>query len=595
MTTDNWLVLGILAVSLVMFVREKPRVDVVALLVLIACVLAGLVGAREAFLGFSDPAVITVWTVFILSGGLTKTGVAEQIGEFIARIAGENPRQILLLMMLITATMSAFMNNIGAVAIMLPAVIGICRSQQIPPSKMMIPLAASALLGGNITLIGTPPNLIATALMEQAGIQPFGFFDYAPTGIVITVVGLLYIYFIGYRLLPERTSGEEISEGYNIPTDYLTEAVVTADSPLVNRRINLVRFGLENDVAIVYARRGREFVQQASDRRLRINDVLLIEGPYEQVEALAEKLKLNLQADLEQDTVEEELEAAGELVEITLSPRSRFRGKTLSELGFRSRYGISILAIRHEGEPLVSKVVDVPLRFGDVLLAQGSQKKVDGLKVNPNFIVLDNTRQKRGVRREKAPLAVITMLITLITIAFVPSSYVSTVMLSGAIGMVLTGVLSMEEAYDAIDWKAVFLIAGMLPIGAAMENTGTASLLANGVLTTIGGMGPHVVLAVLFLLTAILTSVISNAAATVLLIPIAIGSARGLAVNPEPFVMTTVIAASSAFLLPIGHQANIIIYGIGGYRFADFLRVGIWLTLLLLATVVLIVPLVWPL
>ncbi|MFK7800896.1 MAG: SLC13 family permease [Anaerolineae bacterium] len=594
MTVQNWLIIGILVSSLVLFIREKPRVDVIALLVLVACVIFGLVDPLRAFAGFADPSVITVWTVFIISGGITRTGVAEQIGAFISRLAGDSPWHILLVMMLITASMSAFMNNIGAVAIMLPAIMGICRQHNIAPSKMLMPLSVAALLGGNITLIGTPPNLIAIASMQQAGLEPFSFFAYAPTGILVSVVGLLYMLFIGFKLLPERTSGEEISDGYELSADFLTEVVITLNSPLIGKPINEVRFGLENDTAIIYARRKDEFLQQSSSRMLAENDVLLIEGPHEQVLNLSKKLDLHPKSELEKATVAEELEAAGDLVEITLSPRSRFRGLTLRDIGFRSRYGLTVLGIRHTGEPLVSNVVDVPLRFGDVLLTQGAPEKFEGLKVNPNFIVLDNEPQKRGLRRDKAPYAIGILLLTVFAILFVPSDAVSVTMLVGAIAIVLTGVLTMEEAYEAIDWKSIFLIAGMLPLGEAMNNSGTAELLASGVITAVGGWGPLIVLGSVFLLTAFLTSIISNAAATVLIVPISINAAHQLGVNPEPFVMTTVIAASSAFLLPIGHQANIIIYGLGGYKFSDFLKVGVWLTLLLLAVILIFVPLIWP-
>lgn len=594
MTIQNWLIIGILTVSLVLFIREKPRVDVVALLVLVACVVFGLVEPLQAFAGFADPAVITVWTVFIISGGITRTGVAEQIGAFISKLAGNDPWRILLVMMLITASMSAFMNNIGVVAIMLPAIIGICRQHKISPSKMLMPLSVAALLGGNITLIGTPPNLIAIASMQQAGLEPFSFFAYAPTGILVSIVGLLYMLFVGFRLLPERKSGEEISEGYEFSADMLTEVVVTSGSPLIRQPVNKVRFGLENDVAIVYARRGEEFLQQSSSRFLREQDVLLVEGPHDQVVELSHKLALKPRKELKQKTIAQELEAGGELIEVTLSPRSRFRGLTLRDIGFRSRYGLTVLGIRHAGEPLVSKVVDVPLRFGDVLLTQGDPDKFEGLKVNPNFIVLDDEPQKRGIRREKAPHAVGILLLTVIAILFVPRDAVSVTMLVGAIAIVLTGVLTMEEAYDAIDWKSIFLIAGMLPLGEAMNNTGTAELIAGGVISAVGGWGPIIVLGSVFLLTAVLTSVISNAAATVLIVPISINAAYQLGVNPEPFVMTTVIAASSAFLLPIGHQANIIIYGLGGYKFSDFLKVGIWLTLLLLVVILIFVPIIWP-
>ncbi len=594
MTTQNWLVLAILAIALILFVREKPRVDVVALLVLIACVITGLVDPLNAFAGFADPAVVTVWTVFIISGGITRTGVAEQIGKFISKLAGGSPWRILLVMMLITAAMSAFMNNIGAVAIMLPAIMGICRQFNIAPSKMLMPLSIAALLGGNITLIGTPPNLIAIASMQQANLTPFSFFAYAPTGLLVTVVGLIYMLLIGYRLLPVRTSGDDVSAAYEIPADILTEVIVSEESELVGMPVNQVRFGLENDTAIVYVRRRETFLQQSSGRQIAPNDVLLIEGPFNQVARLSEKLNLKLKSGFEQPTIAQELEAAGRLIEVTLSPRSRFRGLTLRDIGFRSRYGLTVLGIRHAGEPLVSKVVDVPLRFGDVLLVQGDLQNFEGLKVNPNFIVLDNVPQKRGVRREKAPIAIAILLFTVLAVVFVPSNAVSITMLLGAIMIVLSGVLTMEEAYDSIDWKSIFLIAGMLPLGAAMSNTGTAELVASGVISAVGGWGPMIVLGTIFLLTAGLTSVISNAAATVLLVPISITAARQLGVNPEPFVMTTVIAASSAFLLPIGHQANIIIYGMGGYRFLDFLKVGVWLTLLLLIVVMTCVPLIWP-
>ncbi len=594
MTVQNWLILLILAVSLVLFIREKPRVDVVALLVLVACVVFGLVEPLDAFYGFADPAVITVWTVFIISGGITKTGVAEQIGTFISNLAGGNQWRVLVIMMTLTATMSAFMNNIGAVAIMLPAVMGLCRQFNISPSKLLMPLSVAALLGGNITLIGTPPNLIAVASMQQAGVEPFGFFDYVPTGIMVSLVGVVYMILIGFRLLPNRTRGEDVTDGYDIPEGVLTEVVVGQESPLVNRPINKIRFGLENDIAIVYVKRGETFLQQASARRVFAGDIILIEGPSDQVAPLAPKLGLVLRSDMEEGTIAKELEAAGQLLEITLSPKSRFRGLTLREIGFRSRYGLTVIGIRHEGEPLVHNVVDVPLRFGDVLLVQGEMKNFDGLKLNPNFIVLDSSEQKRGLRRDKAPVAIGILLMTVIAVMFVPRDAVSVTMLVGAIAIVLTGVLTMEEAYDSIDWKSIFLIAGMLPLGAAMQTTGTAELIALSVISAVGEWGPYLILTTLFLLTAALTSVISNAAATVLIIPISITSANQLGVNPEPFVMATVIAASSAFLLPIGHQANIIIYGLGGYKFTDFFKVGIWLTLILLLVVVVGVPVIWP-
>lgn len=593
MTVDNWLVVAILLVALFLFIIEKPRVDVVALLVLVACVLTGLVTPDEAFLGFASPAVVTVWAVFIISGALTKTGVADQLGQLMIRIAGDNPTRLMIVMMITAGVMSAFMNNIGAVAILLPAVVSISRQINISPSKMLIPLAVAGLLGGNITLIGTPPNLIASASLQQYGLEPFRFFDFAPTGVVVLAVGIIYMLVLGRYLLPDNASSGEITDGYAL-RDNLKEAVVTADSPLIWRKINTLRFGPEQYMAIVYVRRGEEFLQQASDRRLRVDDVLLLEGAPDDIHAQAERFKFALKPDLQETDLDREVEGGGRLVEVSLSPRSVFRGKTLRELSFRSRFGVTVLAMRHEGDEIVSNVIDVPLRFGDVLLVQGSVDKISRLQTNPNLIILDEEQPEKSRNRGRAPHTIAILVATLVAISMQWID-TSTAMLLGGLCMVMVGALSMEEAYQSIDWKSVFLIAGMLPLGMAMEKTGTAALLAENLITLVGGWGTTGILVGLFVLATGLTSVISNAAATVLIVPIAIDAAQRLGVNPQPLVMTAVIAASTAFLLPIGHQANIIIFGPGNYKFSDFFKVGIWLTLLLMIVTVTIVPIFWPL
>lgn len=590
MTPDNWLVLGILLVSLVLFIIEKPRVDVVALLVLVACVVTGLVAPEDAFLGFASPAVVTVWAVFIISGALFKTGVADKLAEFMIKMSGNSPMRLMLIMMITAGLMSAVMNNIGAVAILLPAVVSVSRKMGIAPSKMLIPLAVAGLLGGNITLIGTPPNLIAATQLQTAGLEPFGFFDFVPTGIAVLVVGIVYMMVFGYRLLPNYGSGD-ISDNYPI-RDNLVEAIVRDDSPVAWEKIRSLRFGPENYMAIVYVRRGDEFLQQASDRRLRPGDILLLEGDPEDVAIQAEAAGFDLITGLKESSLDDELEGAGSLVEITLSPRSKFRGKTLRELGFRNRYGVTVLALRHEGEDVVSNVIDVPLRFGDVMLVQGSAERIQRLGTNPNLIILDNN-PATNQNLHRAPHVIVILIATLFVISMQWLD-VSTTMLFGGLCMVMVGALTMEEAYQSIDWKSVFLIAGMLPLGIAMEQTGTAELLADQMINLTGDMGQTAVLVGLFVLAAGLTSVISNAAATVLIVPIAIDAAATLGVNPQPLVMTSVIAASTAFLLPIGHQANIIIFGPGGYKFSDFFKVGVWLTLLLMIVTVLIVPIFWP-
>lgn len=595
MTIENWTVLAILVVSLALFILEKPRVDVVALMVLVACVATGLVAPENAFQGFASPAVVTVWAVFILSGGLEKTGIADAIGRMMQRAAGDSPNRLLVVMMFIAGILSGLINNIGTVAILLPAVMSVCRRINVAPSKMLIPLAVASLLGGNITLIGTPPNLIAVDLMASYGVEPFNFFEFAPTGLVALGVGLLYMLLVGKHLLPSREAiGDEVADPYHL-RGYLVEAMVDEDSLLLGKHINQVRFGLENDVAIVYVRRGDIFMQQSSDRVIRPNDIILFEGTMEHILRVCTQLGLQIRPGLSENDLDQELQGDGTIVELTLSPRSGFRRKTLRELGFRARFGVTILAVRHEGESVATSLVDVPLRFGDVLLAQGEPTNIERLKENPHLIVLDNaTQPKRGVNSGRAPYAILVMLATILSMFFFGRSAVPTVMLTGAIGMVLVGALSMEEAVRSIDWKAVFLIAGMLPLGDAMQATGSAELFANYMIDFTGQWGVVAVMISIYFLATLLTSVISNAAAAVLIVPIAINVAQQLGVNPQPFVMTAVVASSSAFLLPIGHQANIIIYGPGNYRFVDFLRVGIWLNLLLMIILAIVIPIVWP-
>ena len=588
MALDNILVLAILGGAMVLFLTEKVRVDVVALIVLLALILTGLVPSREAFLGFASPAVITVWAVFIISGAVYHTGLADMLAARMLEIAGPRPQWMLAIIMLTSGVMSAFMNNVGAVAILMPAVLSISRKLKIPPSKLLMPLAFSALLGGNMTLIGTPPNILAAGILEEYGqIESFGFFDFAPTGILVLAAGMIYMLLLGRYLLPERTPGGELVDEYPV-RPYITEVQVTAESPLVGQTIAQTQFGQRHGVNILRLRRAQNRNNAPSgDRILAAEDVLLLEAPADTLLEISHQYALQPVGTADPFAQDSHLE----LAEIGLTPRSRFKGRTLIDLDFREKYGASVLAIRHSGEALIDKLGNVPIEFGDALLVQAAPDKLALLRKNPNFMILDEPRPELK-RTAKAPhaLAILSVTLFVITVGWLD---VATMMLMGAVALVVFQVISMDEAYQAIDWQSVFLIAGMLPLGMAMEQTGTARLLADSLVGLIGGWGPVAVLAGMFMLTALLTEVISNAAATVLMVPIAIDAAFGMGVDPRPLVMATVIAASTSFLMPVGHQVNVIIYGPGGYKFSDYARVGVGLNLLLLLLVTLTVPLIW--
>jgi di/tricarboxylate transporter len=596
MTTDNILVLGILAAAVALFVSEKLRVDVVAMLVLAALGLTGLVTPEEAFSGFSSPAVITVWAVFIVSGGLTRSGVADMIAYRVVRLAGRNQLRLTVLIMVTVGVMSAFMNNIGAVAILLPAVMSVARETDIPPSRLLIPLAWASLMGGNMTMIGTPPNILASSILESYGnIEPFSFFDFTPMGIVVLTAGILYMVLVGRRLLPRRTPGGDLADSYPVQ-EYLTEVRVDETSPLLGKTVREAslenRYGL-NVIHIHLCCQEGETVSAMTDHRLQAGDELHLEATADAILAASETLKLVPVPDRSIQPWEEEPErAAFELAEVVLAPTSGLRGSTLRQIDFRSRFGLAVLAIRHHGETLFARLSDVTLDFGDSLLIQGSVDKINLLRHERDFMLLDMPPLETR-RTNKAPVS-IAILLGVLVVVTAGWLHVASAMFVGALLMVLSGTLTMDEAYRSIEWKAVFLIAGMLPLGLAMEKTGTARLLADQIVGLVGDWGPLAVMMGIFVLTGLLTEVMSNAAATVLAVPIAIDAALGIGVDPHSFVMAIVIAASTSFLMPIGHQVNVLVFGPGGYRFFDYTKVGVWLNLVILLLTAIFLPLIWP-
>jgi di/tricarboxylate transporter len=538
--------------------------------------------------------VITVWSVYIVSGALFRSGVADSLARFMLRIAGENYIRILVVIMVTVGVMSSFMNNIGAVAILLPAVVSVARRINVAPSKLLIPMAFTSLLGGKMTLIGTPPNILATSIMESyGGLEPFSFFDFTPMGAIVLLAGILYFVFIGRHLLPDRAPGGDLSQVYQI-REYLSEVRIKDSSPLHGATLAETQLGEDYDLTVLQIRRVDQSPLNARpDLKLRAGDVLLVEGPSDNLLRASEALGLEASADWKFEDSDDESDASHEMIDITLAPRSSLQGKTLKQINFRGQFGLNVLAIQHGGKSRVSQIADIPLDFGDTLLVRGPKNRVDVLRRDPEFLVLETPPIERR-RLNKAPLAIIILLGVLIAVS-TRQLHVSTAMLIGAMLMVLTKVLTMDEAIQSIEWKSVFLIAGMLPMGIAMQTSGTALFIAEGIIDLVGGWGTLAVMMGIFLMTALTTEVMSNAAATVLVTPIAIDAARSLGANPQTFVMAVVIAAATSFLMPIGHQANVLVYGPGGYRFFDYTKVGVWLNVLMFIIVALVLPIIWPL
>jgi di/tricarboxylate transporter len=591
MTPEIALTLAIILAAIVLFATEKLRVDVVALLVLIAVSITGLVDKEDVFLGFANSAVITIWAVYIVSGGLFRTGVADALGSLILRLSGASEARLILVIMLVCGIMSSFMNNVGAVAVLMPAVIGIARKTKIPVSKLLIPLAFSSLLGGKMTLIGTPANILAQGVLISRGLEGFGFFEITPIGALVLTTGIIYMVLIGRHLLPVRKNADDASTSINL-RDYISQIQITPESPLVGKNLYESNLGSEYDLVVISIIRGGETISRFHrDLVLEANDRLVVECTAQRL--LVAQEALNLDINVEQGIQLSELDTGqSNIFEATLSPRSTIVGRTLNEVNFRDQFGFSALAIWRQGGIITNNLRDVKLRFGDTLLLIGTSGRLRMLQKGNEFLVLEPIEVERG-RKKKAPLAAGIMLLV-IGLAIFSNLGIATSMLIGAVLMVLTGCLSMDEAYQSIDWRTVFLVGGMLSLGTAMENTGTAQYLANILLGVFGDFGSRGLLAGIYILSALITQPMSNAAAIVLMVPIAVDTALGLNVNYLTFTMAVVIGAATSFLSPVGHKANLLVFGPGGYRFLDYTKVGALLTVALFVISMIFLPILWP-
>ncbi len=783
MTLEIALVLGILAISLVLFISEVIRMDLVALLVLGALAITGLVDSSQAFAGFSNSAVITVWAMFILSEGLTRTGIADIIGRQVMRIGGRREFSMIIVIMITGAVLSAFMNNIGVAALMLPVVVEVARRTRLPPSRLLMPLAYSTLLGGLMTLIGTPPNLLIAESLVLNGYEPFELFDFTPLGGAVMVVGVLFVAFAGRFLLPKQkvardkhVSQRSLRSRYKlqertfmlrVPTDSIlvgktlaesrigastgliilslerygrsetlpgrqtvlrggdgllvqgrvdqfrelrrwsdlviereapvlksmvaakvmyAEVTIADNSPVVSELVRHAAFRTRFDVAVVGIKRRGEYrvtnlayvpiragdqvlvqgeidaiaqldkfadftavdiftedrlaEEYKADERMFVvrlpkesglvgetlaksrlaevfdfrvlaifrdgeltlmprgdevllgGDLLLIEGQHSDLDVLRGLQEIEIETKVPPNVSAFESERLT-LMDATLDPRSSLAGRTVGELNFRERYGIELAGIWREGETVGTELADERLQIGDALLLLGPRDRLQLLATDTDFLILTPLGQEPPDTR-RAPLAAFIMLAVVLSVMFTATPISVAAVIGGSI-MVLTGCLNMEQAYRAIDWRAIFLIAGMLPLGTAMQETGAAEYLATQVMELLGDAGPWPVIMGLYILTAMATMIIPTAALVVLMSPIVLSAMGDLGVAPETAMMAVAMAASASFTSPISHPANILVMGPGGYRFVDYLKVGVPLTIVVFITVMVLLPILWPL
>lgn len=588
---DALLVLVILSLAILLFASGWIRVDLTSLMILLTLGITGLVSPAEAFSGFSNPAVITVASMFVISAGLTHTGALRPMTAKLMSVAWQGEAQLILTFMLLAAFFSAFINNIGAAAMLMPLAIEVGHKKNISPSKLLIPLAFGSLLGGVCTLIGTPPNLLANALLKQHAGQSFSMFDFSAIGIVMLIAGAFYMLYIGRKLLPDRKTGS-LTTAYQVK-EYIAEVEVLAESRVASLTIASSQLEENHNIKVRAILRGRKkYPFPHRNSKILSGDILFIEGNPKSILGLFQNEGLQVVPEKEypKDPFREREDIL--VIEASLTPTSEMAGKTLREVKFADTYGLTVLAIWRSGAPVVKKVDHVVLKFGDVLLLQGTREHVVHLGQSHGFLLLgDIETSPYRPHRGPASIAILAGAIFLATTGILPIMLSATL---GALLLVLIRCLSIKEAYESIDWSVILLIAGTLPLGIAMEKSGLAARLAEGLISISGSLGPWPVLSLMIFLTMLLTAVMSNAATVVLFAPIAYSAATHMAVSPKPFFMGIAFAASICFISPIGHQSNALVMGPGGYRFSDYTRVGTALNLICWAIASLLIPLIFP-
>jgi di/tricarboxylate transporter len=587
----------ILGAAIALFLSERLRPDLVALLVLVALGTSGVLTSEETFSGFSRSAVITILAIFILAAGLERTGVTQQVGNILVRVAGKSEGRLVVAVMLAGAFLSLFMNNIAAASVLLPAVSGAARRAGVNSSRLLLPLAFSTLLGGMATLF-TTTNIVASSLLSDHGLRGFSLVEFAPVGLPILAAGILYMALWGRRKLPAQSPAEKLAdlerrEGDLADIYHLGQrarrAGVPASSPLLGKTLEGSGLREKYGLSVLAIERGGQLLPApAPDSLIEAEDILFLNG-----EPRGEGREKDLELLPARGFAESDLgSAAVGIFEAVLSPRSSLIGQTLRDSHFRDRYGMTVIAIWRAGEPLRRGLSDLALELGDGLLLQGDRANLRRLHGDPDLILLDRGEEEAPLAPGKSRLALGIMLVTLALAAsgLLP---VGEVMLGGALAMVLSGVLNMDRAYQAIEWKSVFLVAGMLPMGIAMTKTGAAALLTRWLLAALGGAGPLALLAGLVLLAALLTQAMNGAAVAAVVVPVALRAALQVGANPRAMVMGVALATSAAFLTPLGHPVNILVMGPGGYSFRDYLRVGLPLFLLSCGLIVGMVGWIW--
>ena len=579
-----FLTLGVVVAALVCFIAEWLPVDITALCVAVILIVLGLVTPDEGIAGFGNSATITVMAMFILSAGITRTGVVQIFRDLLLRWGGKSITRQILVMGLLVGPISGFINNTAVVAIFLPIIEDWCNKRGVSPSKLLMPLSFVTILGGMITVIGTSTNVLASGVAKDLGYEEFSLFQFTKLGIFTFLIGLAYMAFIAPRLLPNRRNlnNDIVSEDYGLE-DYVTEVIVKPNSKLIGKTARSAQLRRDFSIDILeIIRDGERLPQPIGNHQILTDDLLMVRGKTEDVLKIRTEQDLDLLPDIKfnSQNLEQELSSANEgVAEVLILSNSRLIGTTLKNLKFRQRYNLTVLAIRRVESLIRDRLNNTSLRFGDLLLVQGDKQSLLGLQTTRELLVIEQ-KEPEAIRRDKAWIAISIILGVILLAAFdILPILVSA--LAGVVLMIITGVLKPGELYGAVRWDVIFLLAGLIPLGTAMENSGATQWLADNLMAVGGNLNGYWILLFFFVVTSLLTEILSNNASVVLLIPIAVKVAESLDLNPVAMMFAVTFAASNSFMTPIGYQTNTMVYSPGGYKFSDFFRVGAPLNLLM--------------
>ena len=579
-----YLTLGVLIVALIAFVAEWLPVDLTALSVAVVLMLVGLVTPDEGVSGFSNSATITVMAMFILSSGITRTGVIQTVRDWLVNWGGKNPSRQIFALGIIVGPISAFINNTAVVAIFLPIVEDWCKKQKISVSKLLMPLSFVTVLAGMITLIGTSTNIVASGISKKLGYGEFHLFQFTLLGIITFGVGLVYLAIAAPRILPDRkpVEGEFLAENYGLK-DYLTEVIIPPTSSLIGRSLRDSGLQRKFDIDILELVRNKVHLPQPFvDKVLQAGDILIVRSSREDLLKIRDERGIEILPDVQfqNENLTEAISSGEEkIAEVMILSNSRLIGSTLKDLRFRQRYNATVLAVRRGAETLKGRLGKIPLRFGDLLLVQGPKQSFLGLQTTRELLVLEE-KDVENLRRDKAWIA-LAITLGVIVIAALDWAPILVTSLAGVILMVITGCLKPGEVYGSVRWDIIFLLAGLIPLGIAMDNSGTTAWMAKYLVGAGGNLSGYWILLFFYLITSFLTEILSNNAAVVLMIPVAVEVAKTLGLNPYAFMFAVTFAASNSYLTPIGYQTNTMVYAPGGYKFLDFTRLGLPLNIIL--------------